>query len=96
MPDHEVVCEVFEMESGAECCPGSAKMRKGQSFALGAKTPEPDGVCARAFMSIYPVALARRFSDEIPWERGKGHFDVKCPDGCVVFRLSRLKSTPKG
>lgn len=93
MNDWKIVCELVEIEGGAACCPGSAKTRKGQRFLLGAKTPEPEGLCARAFLSIYPVALAMRFSDEIPWERGQGFFDVKCPDGKALFRISREKSS---
>jgi len=89
MADWKIKCEVFSIDGGCKICPGSAKMKKGQAFLIGSRTPEPEGVCARSFASIYPVAMAMRFFDEIPWERGNGFFDVTCPDACVVFRLSR-------
>ena len=50
----------------------------------------PKGMCARAFHTIYPVALAMRFSEETSWEQGKNYFDVHCPD-YITYRLSRIK-----
>jgi len=91
MPDYKIKCEVLEVSTESGRCQGAACMRKGQAFVLGARTPEPEGICARSFASLYPTATALRFSEETPWERGKGFMDVRCPDGQVVYRLSRLK-----
>ena len=65
-------------------------MKLGEVFELGSRTPT-NGLCAISFSSIYSVFAAMRFTDEIPWERGKGHFDLKCPDGQVTFRISRKR-----
>ena len=37
-----------------------------------------------------PAALAMSFSEAIPREKGKGYLDITCPDGQVIFRLSRI------
>ena len=89
MTDYKIKCEVVKILNGIDVCPGSAKSRVGDTFILGVTTPE--GICARAFASIYPVSLAQRFAEEIPWERSRGYFEVICPDSQAVFRLSRIK-----
>jgi hypothetical protein len=37
------------------------------------------------------MALAMRFTDSMFWEKSDGHVEVTCPDGFVVYRLSRIK-----
>ena len=91
MVDYKIKCEVAKIKGGKKCCPGSAQMKIGEVFILGVRTPEPNGICARAYASIYPTSTALRFSDEIPWEKGRGYFDISCPDGLVTYRLSRVK-----
>ncbi|MGC9325459.1 MAG: hypothetical protein ACP5G0_11995 [Desulfomonilia bacterium] len=89
MADYKIRCEVIGIHGDLAVCPGSSKIRMGEVHLLDGKTPA--GMCARAYTSLYPVALAMRFSDEIPWEDGKKHFDITCPDTFVVYRLSREK-----
>lgn len=89
MANYKIKCEVIEVKNGKSQCLGSSKMEKGQEFIIGGKTPE--GMCARVFPLVYPAALAMRFSESIPWEQGRGYFDITCPDVDVVFRLSRIK-----
>jgi len=84
MPDHKIKCEVISVNEEKTKC-----QKPGDSFTLGGRTP--DGMCARAFSVIYPVALAMRVSDSIPWQGGNEHFDVTCPDQHVTYRLSRLQ-----
>jgi len=40
--------------------------------------------------SIHPMAFAMRWSDKMDWEK-LDHVDVTCPDGFVIYRLSREK-----
>jgi len=88
MKNFKVKIEVVKTN---EICPKGLK--EGDFFVMenvsGAEVPH--GMCARAFHAVYPVTMAMRFSDEISWEQGKGYFDVTCPDGYMVYRLSRIK-----
>ncbi len=90
MANYRINCEVFTIDDGNLVCPGATRMKAGNSFNIGIITPI--GMCARSFAAIFPVALAMRCSDETPWERGRGYIDVTCPDGHVVYRLTRIKS----
>ncbi len=89
MIDNNVKCEVLSVKNNADCCPGSTKMRKGESFVIGSKTPE--GICCRAFHAVFPVAFAMRFSDSLGWEKEDGSIEITCPDAFVVYKLSRIK-----
>lgn len=89
--DYKIQCEALKIKGNKKICPGSAKTKKREKFIIGARTPIPNRMCARAFSVIYPTAMAMRFSENIPWERGKGYFDIVCPDTYVVYRLSRVK-----
>ena len=84
MANHKIKCEVIDILKNEFNC-----SKKGQTFVLGARTPE--GMCAKAFATIYPTALAMRFSDSIAWENDKGYLDITCPDQDVVYRLSRIE-----
>ena len=78
MVDYKIKCEVVKISNNASVCPGSSQAKIGEVFTLGGKTP--GSMCARAYASIYPTAMAMRFSEEIPWEQGRGYFDITCPD----------------
>jgi uncharacterized repeat protein (TIGR04076 family) len=90
MVDYRIKCEVARIKGDEECCPGSAQMKRGDVFILGVRTPEPNGMCARTYASIYPTSMALRFSEEMPWEKGRGYVEIVCPDGLVTYRLSRI------
>lgn len=83
MANYQIKCEIVRILANTFQC-----SRVGQTFMLGSRTP--DGMCARAYAAIYPVALAMRFSEEIAWERGLGYLEVTCPDNDVVYRLTRV------
>lgn len=92
MTDRKVRCEVVSVAGGGGApCKGGAKMKTGEVFTFGARTPQPAGICSRSFMVIYPMAVAMRFSDETLWERGRGYIEVVCPEGHVVYRLERVR-----
>jgi uncharacterized repeat protein (TIGR04076 family) len=84
LSNFKIKCEVVDILRNDFNC---AKV--GQIFILGPRTP--DGMCAKAFATIYPTALAMRFSDKMSWENEEGYIDVTCPDQDVVYRLSRIK-----
>jgi uncharacterized repeat protein (TIGR04076 family) len=87
MANYKIKIEVFKPN---KMCP--KKLNAGDYFVVenmpGAEVP--NGMCARAFHSIYPMTLGMRFSEETAWEKGKGYFDITCPDG-IIYRLTRIK-----
>ena len=87
MVNHQIKIEVVKT---CNMCP--RKLSVGSFVVLqnipGAEVPQ--GICARAFHSIYPSAMGMRFSDQTYWEQGQGYLDITCPDGHVVYRLSRV------
>ena len=88
MVNHKIKIEVLKT---CEQCP--KKLPVG-SFVVLSNVPGaevPQGVCARAFHSIYPSAMGMRFSDATYWEQGKGSLDIVCPDSHTTYRLSRFK-----
>jgi len=91
MAAFDVQCEVAEVRTEVGVCPGSAKVRKGESYVLGARTPEPRGMCQRAMHSLHPVAFAMRWTDKMQWEKTE-FVDIVCPDGFVTYRLSRIRT----
>lgn len=91
MADYKIRCEIVDAGDGGAVCTGAGRMKKNDVYTIGLKTPEPAGICSKAFMAIYPVYMALRFTEEIPLEKGRGYVDVTCPDGQVIFRLSRIK-----
>lgn len=90
MAGYTIRCEAIKVSTKTLCCPGSAKCRQGEVYTMGARTPEQNGMCCRAFHAVHPVALAMRFSERLPFEKKDGYYDVVCPDGFVTYRLSRL------
>ena len=59
----------------------------GDRWILGLNTPE--GICASAFIAIYPYAKALRHGGTFPWAEADGSIPVACPDADnpLVFRL---------
>jgi len=91
MAGNTIRCEAIKVSTQTQCCPGSARCKLGEVYIFGARTPEPQGMCGRAFHAIHPIALAMRFSERLPFEKQEGHYDVVCPDGFVTYRLSRCE-----
>jgi len=90
MPGKDILCEVASVRTTTGVCPGSARCRQGDTFILGARTPEPSGLCGRAFHALHPMAFAMRWSDKMEFEKGD-FVEITCPDGFVTFRLSRVQ-----
>jgi uncharacterized repeat protein (TIGR04076 family) len=83
MPNYTIKCEVIAILENRFNCSSV-----GETFIIGPRTPE--GMCAKAFATIYPTALAMRFSDKIAWQGDNDYVDVTCPDRDVVYRLTRM------
>ena len=92
MNPFEIKCEVTEVRTNGEVCPGSAKCRKGEIYMLGSRTPGQEGMCQRAFHSLHPMAFAMRWTEKMDWEK-EDFVEVVCPDGFVTYRLSRIRKT---
>jgi uncharacterized repeat protein (TIGR04076 family) len=90
MPGYEIRCEAIKVSTETHICPGSAKCKQGEVFTMGARTPEPEGMCGRAFHAVHPIAFSMRFSNRLPFEKEEGHYDVVCPDGFVTYQLPRI------
>jgi uncharacterized repeat protein (TIGR04076 family) len=90
MPTYKIRCEVINIAGDKITCPGATRMKAGNAFVIGIMTP--NAMCARSYAAVFPVALAMRHSEQTPWERGRGYIDVTCPDGHVVWRLTRIKT----
>ena len=41
MANYKIKCEAIDVRSESGICPGSAKCRKGETYVLTARTPEP-------------------------------------------------------
>jgi len=85
-----IQCTVIHIDGDAQFCPGGSRVKSGSSWTIGGITP--GGMCGRSYMSIFPVAMAMRFSAETPWERGQKYVDVICPEGYTKFRLSKVET----
>ena len=90
MANYKIKCEAVDVRSESGTCSGSAKCKKGEIYILTARTPEPGGMCGRAFAAVHPTAFAMRWSEKMDWEKAE-HVEVICPDGAVTYRLSRIK-----
>ncbi|MCF6175107.1 MAG: TIGR04076 family protein [Victivallaceae bacterium] len=88
MANYKIKCEIVNIINNTYGC-----SQVGQVFVFRSRTP--DGMCAKAFATIYPIALAMRFSESVGWEDEQGHVDITCPDQDVVYRLSRIKPLSK-
>jgi uncharacterized repeat protein (TIGR04076 family) len=83
-----VKCEAVKVNTESGVCPGIARTRQGEVYEIGARTPEPEGICLQALSAIGPMKLAMSLTDKMDWETN-GYHDVTCPHGMVTFRLSR-------
>jgi len=83
MANYKLKCEVVRVDEANTSC-----QKPGDSFVIGPRTPA--GMCSRAFATIYPAALAMRFTEEFTWEKPGDGLEVTCPDGFVVYRLTRI------
>jgi uncharacterized repeat protein (TIGR04076 family) len=90
MPNYKIKCEVIDVRTETGVCSGSARSQKNETYILTARTPEPTGMCGRAFAAMYPAAFAMRWTENMAWEK-TDHVDITCPDGSVTFRLTRIK-----
>jgi uncharacterized repeat protein (TIGR04076 family) len=96
MKRHQIKCEAIEVRTESGICPGLAETRQGEVCTLGARTPEPRGICIQALNAIHPMAHAMKLTDRMDWEKEENqHFDTTCPHGYVTFRISRLREPGK-
>jgi uncharacterized Fe-S cluster protein YjdI len=84
MADFKIRCEAIEVRTDTGCCPGSAKCRIGEVYDIDSKTPQPNGMCGRSFHAM-------QLTDGMFCENADEHVEVTCPDGAVVYRLSRIR-----
>lgn len=87
LQDVPVVVEVAAVASGGTRCKGRAKTRVGDAWEVRVFTPE--GMCARAFATLYPYILAMRVAPKTLFERNGDVTTITCPDGDVTFCLRR-------
>ncbi len=90
MKNFKMKCEVIDVATDSNICPGEAQTRIGEEYILGARTPETNSICINALTAIHPMNLAMRMTDKMYWEK-EDHFDLVCPHGAVTFRISRIK-----
>ena len=86
---NKVKCEVVDVKTDDDVCPGMAKTRLGETYILGARTPADNGICCSVFSAIAPMKQVYMYTQKMDWEK-KDHFDITCPHGSVVFRISRM------
>ena len=92
MARHKIRCEAVEVRTESGICPGLAETQQGEVYTLGARTPEPQGMCIQALNAIHPMAHAMKLTDRMDWENDENqHFDTTCPHGNTIFRITRLK-----
>jgi len=59
-------------------------------YLLDARTPGPKGICCQAFAAMNSMRTAMMITDQKDLANLE-YFDVTCPHGAVIFRLSRQK-----
>lgn len=89
MANYKIKCVAVDIQGESGMCQGSAQCKIGETYILTARTPEPTGMCSRAFAAIHPMAFGMRWTDRMEWEK-TDYVDVTCPDGFVTYRLSRI------
>jgi uncharacterized repeat protein (TIGR04076 family) len=90
MANYDVKCEAIEVRTETGVCLGSAKCKKGETYILTARTPGPIGMCSSSFTAINQMVFALRWTEQMGFEKSD-YIDLHCPDGCVTYRLSRIK-----
>ncbi len=91
MANYRIRCEAVEVNTDTGVCPGSARVKKGETYIIGPRISGDPGMCGRAFASLHPMALAMRFTEQFYWEKPDTQVKVTCPDGFVVYHLTRIK-----
>jgi len=81
----KIIAHKVKTEGGI--CPGIAKTKEGEVGFFKGRTPDQP-VCVQALNSILPMAHAMSLTDKMEWEK-KDFFEITCPHGAVVFRISR-------
>lgn len=87
---NQIKCEVVRVKTESGICSGIAKTERGETYMLGARTPDSKGICMQALSAISSMKLAMALTDKMEWET-KEYFDITCPHGIATFRLSRSK-----
>ena len=90
MTPYEIRCEVVDVRTKDSVSPGSAKCKDGETYTIGARTPEPNGMCQRARHAVHPTAFALRWTEKMAWET-EDFIDVVCPDDFVTYGRSRIR-----
>lgn len=90
MKNFKMKCEVIDVRTDSNTCPGEAQTVIGEKYVLGARTPETNSICTNALTAIHPMNFAMRLTNKMYWEK-KDHFDIVCPHGAVTFRISRIR-----
>jgi uncharacterized repeat protein (TIGR04076 family) len=90
---NQIKCEVVKVNTDSKICPGLAKTEQGEVYTIDARTPASKGICCQAFTAIHSMEYAMMLTDKMDWEKQnkQDYFDVTCPHGFVVFRISRMK-----
>lgn len=83
MSDHQIEVEVIAVNVEKTQC-----QRVGDRFTIGKRTPA--GMCCKVFHALYPYTVALRFTEACRWEHGESAISMTCPDGHVVYRLTRV------
>jgi uncharacterized repeat protein (TIGR04076 family) len=89
MMEYKIKCVVIRVAE-PKCC--KVGMKLGDTFIIGPLTPEPLPICSAAFLALYSLTNALRFTKSTKLEDADGNHDVVCPDGTVTFRLSRMRN----
>ena len=82
----EFVLTVDKLEK--ECFKG---YKVGDSFIVRDFVSPPDGFCAGAYHSLFPVLYACTFGAQFPFADAEGQVRTTCPDGGkMTFRVKKL------
>jgi uncharacterized repeat protein (TIGR04076 family) len=92
MLTYPIRIEAVEVRTESGVCPGMAQTRQGETHILTGRTPSGEGMCANSLNALYPMATAMRLTDKMSWEK-KDFFEITCPHGRVVWRISRVRET---
>ena len=81
------VLTVDKLES--ECFKG---YKRGDSFEVKDFVTPPDGFCAGAYHSLFPVLYAWTFGAQFPFADAEGQVRTTCPDGGkLTFKVRKLE-----
>ena len=69
MTNYRIKCVAVDVRSESGVCPGSAKCQRDETYILTARTPEPTGMCGRAFAAVHPMAFAMRWTKNMAWRK---------------------------